>query len=71
MNFFPLLILGLIGTIIAKGISQDKIIFTRTSPEQRLANLRSQIGTAFADGNTQKYTELQREIEILELSQGL
>ena len=68
MNFLTPLVLLIIGGALAKRyVLKESVLPRRTSNEERLANLRSQMQTAFQEGDTAKYLELQREIELLEL----
>ena len=80
MNYLPLLLLALTGVVVAKGMNTRKKnggnvrkpkSIPGSTPAQKMQNLRSQMMTAFADGDMLAYTRLQREMEFLELESGL
>jgi len=74
MNLLPGLLILLVGAVVAKGMSDHKLgggFDRRTTPDQKVSNIRSQMQTAFAEGDTQKYIDLQQQLEMIDLESGL
>jgi hypothetical protein len=75
-NYLPFLLVGLVLVIIVKAVkakSLGPITGSKggSTPEQKMANLKSQLATAYTSGDNTKIVKLQRDIEILELETGL
>jgi len=70
----PWLIGLLVAAIVTKKYFEKKKLSYQApgvTPEQKAANIRAQMQTAFESGDTTKYLSLQEQLELTELETGL